>query len=132
MTQFSVEETSPAYWRVTFANGPVNLLDPDPDTVDELAALVDRAEQRPQLRVVVFRSDNPDFFMAHWDFRSDGARVAAMRPGPTGLHPYVDNFIFATAGRPESAGVAQALFTAGLQQPDGVELDLGNRIGQLR
>ena len=31
--------------------------------------------------------------MAHWDFLSDPARVAAMRPGPTGLHPYVDNFV---------------------------------------
>ena len=27
--QFHVDEVSPSYWRVTFANGPVNLLDPD-------------------------------------------------------------------------------------------------------
>ena len=32
-------------------------------------------------------------FMAHWDFLADNARVAAMRPGRTGLHPYVDNFV---------------------------------------
>jgi hypothetical protein len=27
--QFHVVEESPSYWRVTFDNGPVNLLDPD-------------------------------------------------------------------------------------------------------
>jgi hypothetical protein len=42
---------------------------------------------------VVFRSDKPDYFMAHWDFLADSARVAGMPPGPTGLHPYVDNFV---------------------------------------
>jgi enoyl-CoA hydratase/carnithine racemase len=31
--------------------------------------------------------------MAHWDFLADNARVAAMAPGPTGLHPYLDNFV---------------------------------------
>ena len=31
--------------------------------------------------------------MAHWDLRADRARVAAMAPGPTGQHPYVDNLI---------------------------------------
>ena len=47
----------------------------------------------PHLTVVVFRSDKPGYFMAHWDFLADNARVAQMPPGPTGLHPYVDNFI---------------------------------------
>jgi len=89
--QFRREIVSPHYWRVTFSNGPVNLL--DPDSVDELAALVTSAENDPDLRVIVFRSDNPDYFMAHWDFLSDSDRVASMQPGPTRLHPYVDNFI---------------------------------------
>ena len=31
--------------------------------------------------------------MAHWDLRADRTRVAAMAPGPTGQHPYVDNLI---------------------------------------
>ena len=29
--QFHVDEVSPTYWRVTFGNGPVNLLDPETD-----------------------------------------------------------------------------------------------------
>jgi enoyl-CoA hydratase/carnithine racemase len=89
--QFHVDQVSPSYWRVTFDNGPVNLL--DPDTVDQLGALLGRIEDDPDLTVVVFRSDKPGYFMAHWDFLADNARVAGMRPGPTGLHPYLDNFI---------------------------------------
>ncbi|MFD7446802.1 enoyl-CoA hydratase/isomerase family protein [Streptomyces sp. NPDC059909] len=89
--QFHVNEVSPSYWKVTFSNGPINLI--DVDTIEQLAALVDRIEQAPDLTVVVFQSANPDFFMAHFDFLADGARVAAMKPGPTGLHPYSDNLI---------------------------------------
>jgi enoyl-CoA hydratase/carnithine racemase len=89
--QFQVDEVSPAYWRVSFDNGPVNLL--DPDTVEQLALLIGRIEHAPDLTVAVFRSEKPGYFMAHWDFRSDSARVAAMPPGPTGLHPYLDNFV---------------------------------------
>src|SRR5262245_6865157 len=89
--QFRVSEVSPSYWRVTFDNGPVNLL--DPDTVEELGALIGRIENDPDLTVVVFRSEKPGYFMAHWDFLSDAARVAGMQPGPTGLNPYVDNFV---------------------------------------
>jgi enoyl-CoA hydratase/carnithine racemase len=91
MEQFEISEMSPSYWRVTFGNGPVNLL--DPDTVEQLGALIGRIENDPDLTVVVFRSDRPGYFMAHWDFLSDSARVARMAPGPTGLHPYLDNFV---------------------------------------
>ena len=89
--QFHVHEVSPSYWRVTFDNGPVNLL--DPDTIEQLSALIGRIENDPNLTVVVFRSDKPGYFMAHWDFLADNARVIRMQPGPTGLHPYVDNFV---------------------------------------
>jgi enoyl-CoA hydratase/carnithine racemase/pimeloyl-ACP methyl ester carboxylesterase len=89
--QFHIEEVLASYWRVTFDNGPVNLL--DPDTVDQLGALIARVENDPDLTVIVFRSDKPGYFMAHWDFLSDSGRVARMAPGPTGLNPYLDNFV---------------------------------------
>ncbi|HTU72992.1 MAG TPA: enoyl-CoA hydratase/isomerase family protein [Trebonia sp.] len=89
--QFHISEVSPSYWRVTFDNGPVNLL--VPDTIDQLGALVERIEEDPDLTVVVFRSDKPGYFMAHWDFLADKARVASMRHAPTGLHPYLDNLV---------------------------------------
>ena len=31
--------------------------------------------------------------MAHWDLKADKARVAGMAPGPTRLHPYLDNLV---------------------------------------
>ena len=89
--QFHVDEVSPSYWRVTFANGPVNLI--DPDTLEQLAALVARIEAAPDLTVVVFRSDTPGYFMAHWDLGADRARVAAIAPSPTGQHRYLDNLV---------------------------------------
>jgi enoyl-CoA hydratase/carnithine racemase len=89
--QFHVHEVSRSYWRVTFDNGPINLL--DPDTIDQLSVLVERMGNDPNLTVVVFRSDKPGYFMAHWDFLADNARVAGMQPGLTGLHPYVDNLV---------------------------------------
>ncbi|MGW4518689.1 enoyl-CoA hydratase/isomerase family protein [Streptomyces sp. NPDC004393] len=114
-----MSEVSPSYWKVTFSNGPINLM--DVDTIEQLAALVDRIEATPDLTVVVFQSDNPDFFMAHFDFLADKARIAAMKPGPTGLHPYSDNFIRLSAvpgvtisaikGRVRGAGSEFALAT---------------------
>src|ERR1700733_5745190 len=89
--QFMVEEVSPSYWRVTFENGPVNLV--DAGSVEQLAHLVDRIEDSPALTVVVFDSANPEYFMAHWDLKADKARVAAMAPGPTGMPPYLDNLV---------------------------------------
>ena len=76
---------------VTFENGPVNLL--DADSIDELAELITRIEQDPAVTVVVVDSANPDYFIAHWDVTAEKARVAAMPPGPTGQHPYLDNFV---------------------------------------
>jgi enoyl-CoA hydratase/carnithine racemase len=59
--------------------------------------------------------------MAHWDVLADPARVAAMKPGPTGLHPYLDNLvrlsrvpaatISAIRGRARGAGSEFALAT---------------------
>jgi len=89
--QFLVSVVSPSYWRVRFDNGPVNLL--DPDTIEQLGALIERIEKDPDLTVVVFGSEKPGYFMAHWDFLADNSRVVNMAPGPTGLHPYLDNFV---------------------------------------
>jgi enoyl-CoA hydratase/carnithine racemase len=50
-------------------------------------------ERDPDLTVVVFRSDTTGYFMAHWDFLADNARVLGMPPGRTGLHPYVDGLV---------------------------------------
>ena len=90
-TQFNVQAVTPSYWKVTFENGPINLI--DPDTIEQLADLITRIEQDPHLTVVVFQSANPDFFMAHFDLLSDIQRVYTTAPGPTGLLPFSDNLL---------------------------------------
>jgi enoyl-CoA hydratase/carnithine racemase len=89
--QFHIDVVTSSYWRVTFDNGPVNLH--DPGTVEQLRALIDRVEGDPHLTVLVFRSEKPGYFMAHWDFLADNTRLAALKPGATGLPPYLDNFV---------------------------------------
>jgi hypothetical protein len=39
---------------------------------------------------------------------------------------------FGTAGRPEIRPFTELLFKNGLQRPDGIEIDLGTAIGELR
>ncbi|MBO1334337.1 enoyl-CoA hydratase/isomerase family protein [Streptomyces sp. VRA16 Mangrove soil] len=57
------EQRSPGYWRVTFDNPPLNLYDPEVETA--LATVVDQLETDPEVKVVVFDSALPEFFMAH-------------------------------------------------------------------
>ncbi len=93
MPQIHVRQNSPAYWSATFDHGPVNLM--DPETIYELDALVSRLETDPEVRVVVFDSANPDYFIAHWDMAADPETVAAMATESSrrrGMHPYTDVF----------------------------------------
>ncbi|GGX81748.1 enoyl-CoA hydratase/isomerase family protein [Streptomyces fructofermentans] len=62
---FRLTERSSSYWRVTFENPPINLV-----TFEVFAALgelVDRMDAAEDLKVVVFDSADPDFFLAHFD-----------------------------------------------------------------
>jgi len=86
--QIKLTKVSPAYWRAEFSNPPINLI--DPDTIEELSRLVTRLEQDPEVRVILFESRDPDFFPHHYDVLADKDRTAAMEPGPTGMHPWLD------------------------------------------
>jgi enoyl-CoA hydratase/carnithine racemase len=86
--QFTIDKPSQRMWLVTFCNPPINLI--DLATIGELQELVAAMESDPAVMVVVFRSADPDFFMAHWDMLADKKKVAAMPPGPTGMHPWID------------------------------------------
>src|SRR5262249_37501587 len=59
-------------------------------TVAELAELVGEIEQDPDLKVVVFDSANPDFYLAHYDTEGDPSKTAALGVGPTGMHAWLD------------------------------------------
>lgn len=62
--QFSLTRHSDAFWRVTFDHPPINLF--DDNTVPELERLLDLAEADAGLKVIVFDSAHPDFFIAHF------------------------------------------------------------------
>jgi enoyl-CoA hydratase/carnithine racemase len=72
---------TPAYWRVTFDNPPLNLL--DPEVTYELRDLINQMEASKELKVVVFDSANPDFYMGHVDLIRAGEFSTEV--GPTGL-----------------------------------------------
>jgi enoyl-CoA hydratase/carnithine racemase len=88
LTQLKIDRSEPRLWRVTFDHPPLNLI--DRDTVGELAALVDGLEKDPEVRVVLFDSADPDFFLAHYDTRSGGSQANPPAAGPTGMPPWLD------------------------------------------
>jgi len=63
--QFSTDRTHPGRWTITFSNPPINMF--VPATIVELGALMTQLEADPSVKVVVFQSANPEFFVAHLD-----------------------------------------------------------------
>jgi enoyl-CoA hydratase/carnithine racemase len=89
LTQFTIEERVPGYWHVVFSNPPINML--NSTTVLELAEIVRLIEEAEDLRVVVFASENPDFFMARYDL-SDTNPVA-FAPTESGVTLFIDSML---------------------------------------
>src|SRR5271154_857207 len=89
LTQFTVSEITPAYWQISFSNPPINLQ--DPDTILELQELVGMFETDDALRVVVFESADPNFFINHYDVSR--ATETPVAPGPTGLPTFIDTTV---------------------------------------
>lgn len=81
-----ITERSAGYWRVTLDNPPVNLF--DPEMIADLQTLIERLEQDDEIKVVVFDSADPEFFIAHLDLARAGE--LSVEPGPTGLSPWPD------------------------------------------
>jgi enoyl-CoA hydratase/carnithine racemase len=79
---------SPALWRVTFNNPPVNIF--GPKTIVQLTEIISAIESDEQLKVVVFDSAIDGFFMTHYDFITDPAETANLPLGPLGLLPLPD------------------------------------------
>jgi enoyl-CoA hydratase/carnithine racemase len=64
-SQFNTDRTHPGLWTITFSNAPINMF--VPATIDELGGLTTDIEADPSVKVVVFQSANPEFFIAHLD-----------------------------------------------------------------
>jgi len=84
-----IEETS-AYWRVLFDYPPFNIMD---DTIFEgLQDLLARMDSSPGLRVVVFESANPEFYLAHFDLTGKLGNITTA-VGRSGLPILMDTFV---------------------------------------
>ena len=84
-----IEET-PAYWKVVFDYPPFNILDA---TIFEcLQDLLVRMNTSQTLRVVVFESASPDFYLAHFDLTGKTGNITTA-VGPSGLPILTDTFV---------------------------------------
>ena len=86
--QIRVTRRSPAYWRVTFDNPPLNVM--GPEMVKEFQGVINALEGDEQVRVVVFDSAVEDYFLNHSDFLAKLEDLTSLPPGPTGLPPWPD------------------------------------------
>jgi len=86
--QIRVTRRSPAYWRVTIDNPPINVM--GPEMVREFQELMGALEADEQVRVVVFDSAVDDYFLNHSDFTAKLEDLTSMPAGPTGLPPWPD------------------------------------------
>src|SRR6201997_3803950 len=84
-----IEET-PAYWRVVFDYPPFNIV--DASIFEALQDLLARMNASPSLRVVVFESANPEFYLAHFDLTGKIGNITTA-VGPSGLPILMDTFV---------------------------------------
>jgi enoyl-CoA hydratase/carnithine racemase len=84
-----IEET-PAYWKVVFDYPPFNIL--DATIFEGLQDLLVRMNTSKTLRVVVFESAIPDFYLAHFDLTGKTGNIATA-VGPSGLPILMDTFV---------------------------------------
>jgi len=85
-----VIEEMPAYWRVLFDYPPFNIV--DATIFEGLQDLLARMGASPSLRVVVFESANPDFYLAHFDLTGKTGNITTA-VGPSGLPILMDTFV---------------------------------------
>src|SRR3954452_9022292 len=86
--QIRIIRTSPAYWRITFDNPPLNLM--GPQFVREFRTIMSAIEADEQVKVVVFESGIDGFFLNHSDFYADFDDLKSIPQGPTGLEAWPD------------------------------------------
>src|SRR6202161_3143899 len=86
--QIRIARRSPAYWRVTIDNLPINVM--GPQMVREFQEVINALETDEHVRVVVFDSAVDDYFLNHSDFLAKLEDLTALPPGPTGLPPWPD------------------------------------------
>src|SRR5271154_604533 len=98
--QIRVARRSPAYWRVTIDNPPINVM--GPEMVKQFQEVIGALEADEQVRVVVFDSAVDDYFLNHSDFTAKLEDLTSLPDGPTGFF-FFAGFFFPLAALPPSA-----------------------------
>jgi enoyl-CoA hydratase/carnithine racemase len=86
--QIRLARLSPAYWRITFDNPPLNLM--GPEFVLQFREIVTALETDEQVKVVVFDSAVEGYFLNHSDFLAKLEDLTGIPAGPTGLPAWPD------------------------------------------
>jgi enoyl-CoA hydratase/carnithine racemase len=86
--QIRVTKHSPAYWRVTIDNPPINVM--GPEMVKQFQEVIAALETDEQVRVVVFDSAVENYFLNHSDFTAKLEDLTSLPDGRTGLPPWPD------------------------------------------
>lgn len=89
--QFKITRVTPEYWRVTIDHPPYNIY--GPESMPQLNSVVTQIENDPKLKVVVFDSAVPGFFLTHYNFIPPLEVTTRMAPGPTGMPPLPDMLV---------------------------------------
>src|SRR2546428_1174127 len=89
-THVRVIEETPKYWRVVFDYPPFNIV--DATIFEGLQDLLARMDASPSLRVVVFESANPEFYLADFDLTGKTGNITTA-VGPSGLPILMDTFV---------------------------------------
>ena len=82
---------SPEYWRVTIDHPPLNIF--GPQTIPQLNEIVRALEADANVKVVVFDSAVPGFFLTHYDFLARPEDTTSLPAGPKGLGPLNDALV---------------------------------------
>jgi enoyl-CoA hydratase/carnithine racemase len=115
--QVRLARRSPAYWRVTFDNPPINVM--GPEMVQQFQEVINALENDEHVRVVVFDSAVDGFFLNHSDFLARLEDLTSLPPGPTGLPPWPDFLV-----RLPRAPVASIALIRGRATGNGSEIAL--------
>jgi enoyl-CoA hydratase/carnithine racemase len=117
--EIRLERLTPAYWRVTLDNPPFNIF--GPETIPQLNSVITQIETDPKVKVVVFQSAVPGFFLTHYDFVPPLSATTDMPPGATGLPALPDMLV-----RLSRAAVVSIVSIRGRATGVGSELSLAS------
>lgn len=86
--QIVLNRRSPAYWRVSFDNPPLNIF--GPETLPQLDEVITALETDEDVKVVVFDSAVDGFFLTHYNFLAPLEESTRYPAGATGLQALPD------------------------------------------